>query len=123
MMLVIRVVKHARVIVSTQRCRLLASKSYRCVLTQNSNADESNRELSNRETLYYLYASRELIIDSRGPAGQTTRYPKHIETTMCDLVFAALFTRVETFGSLTLVNTGWYLIGPDIKDTKDQSPA
>ena len=51
-MLVFRVVKHARVVVATQRRWLPADVSYRCVLTHNSDAGEPNRILSKSETLY-----------------------------------------------------------------------
>ena len=123
MMLVCRIVEHACVVVYTQRRWLLARKSYRCVLTQKSDADEYSRLLSNSETLYNPWRSRELIIDSEGSAGQTTRNSNHMETTKCDFAAEALFIKLEAFGSLTLVKIGCYIIDPDVKDAKDQSPA
>ena len=40
-------------------------------------------------------------------------------TSKGDFVFASLFTRLEAFGSLTLVSIGCFIISPDVKDARD----
>ena len=40
-------------------------------------------------------------------------------TSKGDFVFASLFTRLEAFRGLTLVNIGCFIISPDVNDAGD----